>query len=77
MEFAMSEPATSSPMMIRLANVICWGFTALAILSAAIGALGLVLGNGSGDLEKVVVFFVIAAALYGIGRGVRYVIAAR
>lgn len=72
----MSE-STASPMMIRLANVICWGFTGLAILLAAMGALGLVLGSGSRDLEKVLVFFVIAAALYGIGRGIRYVIAAR
>lgn len=73
----MSEPTAASPMMIRLANVICWGFTGLAILSAAMGTLGLVLGKGSGDMEKVVVYFVCAAALYGIGRGVRYVICSR
>lgn len=72
----MSEP-TASPMMIRLANVICWGFAGLAALSAAMGLVGLVVGEGSRDLDWVIFFFVVAVALYGIGRGVRYVIAAR
>lgn len=76
MERALSEP-TASPMMIRLANVIYWGCTAIAVLLLSLCAYLVLLSNvlyASDDPVKVII---LAAVFYGVGRGVLYVIAAR
>ena len=57
-------------MLIRLANVVYWTCCGLA-------ALSLGLGIAYSDHEGFVIGAVVAAVLYGIGRGVRYVVAGK
>lgn len=69
--------STASPMMVRLANVICWGCTAIAVLLLSLCAYLVLLSNVSYAPDDPIKVIILAAVFYGVGRGVRYVIAAR
>lgn len=72
----MSEP-TASPMMIRLANVICWGCTGLSVMFLLLLAHLVFISNVLYDPNDNISLIIMAVASYAFGRGVRYVIAGR
>lgn len=69
--------STASPMMIRLANVIYWGCTAISVLFLMLLAYLFFLSGVAYDPSDNVEIILCAAAAYALGRGVRYVIVGR
>ena len=63
-------------MLTRLGDVLYWIATVLAVLIVGIVVLALVLGDADERLATVVAFFsfIVAAAIYGIGRALRYIL---